>query len=429
MSNLAPSARRVIIPYAPRPLQREVHDTRQRFAVLVCHRRFGKTVFAVNDLLREALRRGDRHWRAGYLAPWLKQSKSLAWDYLKVYAGHLPGVRFSETELWARLPNGARIRLYGADNADAIRGEYFNDLVVDESGDIPRAVWGAVLRPALADRRGRALFLGTPRGTENLLHDRWQVALAAPETWSSHLFRASETGYVAHDELALARQDMAEEEYEQEFECSFTAAVRGTYYGKLLDEAEREGRIGQVAYDPALAVHTAWDLGMDDATAIWFLQVSPAGEWRLIDYYEASGEGLPHYAAVLAGKGYAYGTHVGPHDIRVRELGTGKSRLDTARDLGVRFSVAPNLPLMDGISAVRQVLPRLHADAGRCAVGLKALKNYRKEWNPRAEAYQTKPLHNWTSHAADALRYGVVALRETPRGPRQETAQDRRAHW
>ncbi len=242
------------------------------------------------------------------------------------------------------------------------------------------------------------------------------------------MFKASESGYVAEEELTLARQDMSPEEYAQEFECSFSAAIRGAYYGPTLDWLEREGRIGDIAWEPDLMVHTAWDLGMDDATAVWFFQIEPGGDWRVIDYYENSGEGLPHYAAVLAARSYAYGRHIAPHDIRVRELGTGKSRLETARQLGINFQVAPALPLADGIHAVRQKLPRMWFDARRCAPGLKALRNYRKEWQPRQEVFSEQPLHNWSSHAADALRYAVTGSQEarTQSGREQTRTESRR---
>ena len=219
---------------------------------------------------------------------------------------------------------------------------------------------------------------------------------------------------------------MSEAEYRQEFECSFAAAVRGAYYAALLDAADLAGRICPLPVSPDLPVHTAWDLGMDDATAIWFFQVEPSGAWRMLDYYEASGEGLAHYAAVLAakarpegtaaadgiaGRGFCYGRHLAPHDIRVRELGTGQSRLESAARLGIRFGIAPSLPLADGIDAVRRALPRLWFDSRHCAAGLAALRSYRRQWRPRQEQFSSGPLHDGSSHAADALRYAVTGFR------------------
>lgn len=417
-----------VIPYAPRPLQRRFHEERTRFCVLLCHRRFGKTVAAVNDLIREALRRGGEDWRAAYAAPFLGQAKAVAWDYCRRFAGALPGTRFLESELVCILPNGARIRLVGTENADALRGLYLDDLVLDEPADMERQVWSQVFRPMLADRQGRALFCGTPRGTDNLLYDVWQESGADTSgLWSRFRFPASVTGCLPEAELAAARRAMDESEYRQEFECSFAAALRGAYYAALLDQAESEGRITRLAPDPALPVHTAWDLGMDDATAIWFFQAEPSGAWRMLDYYEAGGEGLAHYARILrgkaapagsgapgdlpflAGRGFVYGQHIAPRDIRVRELGTGQSRLESAAALGIRFSVAPGLPLADGIDATRRRIPRLWFDAEHCARGIRALRAYRRQWRRRGEA--SGPLHDWTSHAADALRYAATGFR------------------
>ena len=340
----------------------------------------------------------------------------------------MPGTRFLESELTCILPHGARIRLLGTDNAEALRGLYLDDLVLDEPADMPRRVWSQVLRPMLADRRGRALFCGTPHGTDNLLYDVWQQAGADSDgQWSRFCFPASQTGYLPETELAAAHRGMDEAEYRQEFECSFAAAVRGAYYAALLDQAEREGRVTPLSPAPDLPVHTAWDLGMDDATAIWFFQVEPSGQWRRLDYYAASGEGLAHDAHVLRqkalppgqgenglGRGFCYGRHLAPRDIRVRELGTGQSRLESAGRLGICFSVAPALSLADGIDATRRMLPRLWFDAAHCARGVKALRSYRRLWRPRLEVPASGPLHDWASHAADALRYAVTGFRPVP---------------
>ena len=417
--------KKIVIPYKPRPLQMAVHDGRKRFTVLLTHRRFGKTVCALNDLLRSAIRDGNsiRAWRGAYMAPYLKQAKDVAWDYLKFYAGVIPGVRFHETELRADFANGARIRLYGADNSAALRGQYLDDVVLDEAADISRSLWTLNIRPMLADRKGRFMFTGTPQGMNNLLYDVYQQALeeshASPDECALFVFKASETGYVPQEELDAARAKMGEDEYNQEFECSFAAAVKGAYYAREIDALESLGRVCSVPHEPLLPVNTAWDLGMDDATAIWFFQVEPGGDWRIFDYYEAGGEGLEHYADVLKSKGYSYGRHIAPHDIAVRELGTGKSRLETAHKLGIRFTVARNLPVIDGINAARRQLERCWFDAKRCAEGLKALRQYRKTFNEKMDVYG-KPQHDWTSHAADAFRYAVVGMMPERKGERQE---------
>lgn len=415
-----------VIPYTPRPLQWRFHQERTRFCVMLCHRRFGKTVAAVNDLIRQALLSGREDWRAAYAAPFLGQAKAVAWDYCRRFAGAVPGTRFLESELACLLPTGGRIRLLGTENAQALRGLYLDDLVLDEPADMPRQVWSQVLRPMLADRQGRALFCGTPHGTDNLLYDAWQQAGADQSgLWSRFRFPASQTGYLPQAELEAARQSMEAAEFAQEFECSFAAAVRGAYYAPLVDAAEREGRIAALPVAPELPVHTAWDLGMDDATAIWFFQVEPSGTWRFVDYYEASGEGLAHYVRVLEqkarpagpaapgedlpGRGFCYGQHLAPQDIRVRELGTGQSRWECAARMGLRFSLAPALPLADGIDAVRRLLPRCWFDAEHCATCIKALRAYRRQWRPGGPG--SGPLHDWTSHGADALRYAATGFR------------------
>lgn len=456
---------RITIPYTPRPLQRLVHRERKRYTLLLTHRRFGKTVCAVCELLRRALKYGHMHraWRAGYVAPFLKQAKKNTWDYLKFFAGAVPGARFNESELRCDLPNGARIGIDGADNPKGLRGGYFDDLVIDEAADISRSFWSLVLRPMLADRRGWVMFTGTPQGMNNLLYDVYQQALVArdgqdglrtrgggedpavseneretkQDTWALFVFKASETGYLDTAELAQARADMSEDEYSQEFECSFAAAVRGAYWAREIDALEAAGRVGRVPFEPELDVYAAWDLGMDDAMSIWFFQVErggPSGQWRVFDYYEHSGEGLEHYADIVLcrnpshwayGQKRNYARHIGPHDIMVRELGTGKSRFEVARSYGIRFSPCRNLPVIDGINAVRRQLADCRFDAERCREGLLALRQYRKSYNEKMDMYG-KPVHNWTSHPSDAFRYAVVGMMQEPEGPRQKRTVNRK---
>jgi hypothetical protein len=266
----------------------------------------------------------------------------------------------------------------------------------------------------LTDRKGWALFIGTPQGRD-ALYDLYRRA-QREKHWFAALYRATDTAVLDPDELAQARREMSGEEYEQEFECSFTAAVRGAYFGGLLADLERKERIGATPHDPGLPVHTAWDLGMSDATAIWFCQAAPGGEFRFIDFYECSGVGLDHYVKVLDAKPYVYGRHIAPHDIRVRELGTGKSRLETAASLGLRFDVCPNIPVVDGINAVRLLLPKCRFDLAACEPGIEALRHYRREFSERMNTYHPLPLHDWTSHATDAFRYFAVGFRPPRQG-------------
>ena len=338
----------VTIPYKPRDLQRQIHDKldETRFGAVVCHRRFGKTVLAINQLIKAALTCDKSRPRFGYIAPTFSQAKAVAWDYLKFYTSVVPGRVVNESELRITLPNESQIRLYGADNPDSLRGLYFDGAVLDEFGMMKGQTWSQVVRPALADRKGWALFIGTPNG-RNYFFEICQQAKTA-EGWFFQEFKASQTGVLPEGELKAARSQMTDDEYAQEFECSFEASVRGAVYAKELAQARADERIRAVPYDPLLPVHTAWDLGVGDSTAIWFAQ-QVGSELRIIDYYEESGEGLPHYAKVLDEKGYKYGEHWAPHDIQVRELGSGKSRIETAKMLGidlVQFGVVAILNFM-----------------------------------------------------------------------------------
>ncbi len=194
--------------------------------------------------------------------------------------------------------------------------------------------------------------------------------------------------------------------------CSFEAPNTGSYYGRLLEIARREGRITRVPYDPALGVHTWWDLGVNDPTAIWFTQTS-GFEHRVIDYYEGSGEGLAHYARVLLERGYAYAGHHFPHDVQVRELGSGKSRIETLRELGLEPQIVPNLPVDDGIEALRALLPLCWFDEVKCARGLEALVSYHRKYDEKRKCFAAHPEHDWASNGADAARYFAVGTQQT----------------
>jgi phage terminase large subunit len=417
----------VVIPYAPRRLQKEIHVgmAQYRYGVAVCHRRFGKTVCAVNHLQKAAVQCPRPRPRFGYIAPTYTQGKSIAWDYMKHYAGPIPGHTVHESELRIGYPNDGQMRIFGADNPDSLRGLYFDGVVLDEYGLHPPKIFTEVIRPALADRGGWALFLGTPNG-KNQFYDVVQHA-RADDAWFHAEYKASETGLISQPELDAARSMMTADEYAQEFECSFEASVKGAVYARELQGAREAGRITRVPYDPALPVDTDWDLGMGDQTAIWFSQSLYSGEVRLIDYYAHRGEGLAHYKAVLNEKaerrGFVYGDHWAPHDIQVRELGTGRSRLEAAQSLGLRFRVTPKIGLDDGIHAARMLLPRCWFDAEHVTEGLECLQNYRWDFNTRIQDYKPVPVHDWASHGADAFR-GLASRHFTPRVKKPKPVPD-----
>jgi hypothetical protein len=397
------------IPYTPRGLQLKAHNRKERFAILVCHRRFGKTVYAINEMLKGAVTCTLPEPRFAYIAPLYRQAKAVAWDMLKYYTRPIPEMKYNEAELRADMPTGARISLFGGDNPDSLRGIYLDGVVLDEYAQMSERLWPEVIRPALADRKGWAVFIGTPQG-HNDFHRLYETYLD-DDDWYCRIHRASETKYVDEDELAAARKQMSEEQYAQEFECSWTAAITGAYYGKLLEDAGEQQRIGRVQHDPALMVETWWDLGIGDPTAIWFVQRN-GPEIRLIDFYQATGEPLSHYVRVLEEKAkegeWKYEAHVFPHDVRQRSLDTGRSRVEALRNLGIDPEIVVQHRIEDGIEAARRMLPNCWFDELHCRAGIDALRQYRTSYDDKLKTYRLRPVHDWTSHAADAFRYGAM---------------------
>jgi len=413
----------IVIPYAPRPLQLAIHEklAAHRFAVLVCHRRFGKTVLAVNHLIRRLAENRKLMPRVSYIGPTYKEVKRVVWDYVKHYANPIPGREFNEAELMLSLPGNRKMYLLGANDPDSLRGPYWDDVVFDEYEMIPARAWTQIVQPSLADRLGSAMFMGTPNG-RNQFYDMRNQALQDP-SWYVATYKASETKVIPYDELERQRSKMLPEEYAQEFECSFEASVRGAIYAAELAQAREDGRIGSVPHDPSTSVHTAWDIGFGDATAIWFYQ-QRLGAIRVIDYYEAEREGMDHYAQVLAKKGYQYGRHWGPHDIQAGEFGSGLTRAQTAGRLGITFSPVPRVgsgqegAREERIHAARMILPRCEFDEKKCAAGLEALLNYRRDYNERMGEFKAQPVHDWASNGADAFGHLAISIVESPQAKR-----------
>ena len=400
----------ITIPYKPRPQFRPLHDRTERWGICVAHRRAGKTVACVNDLIRAALLHTGKDPRFAYVAPTFAQAKDVAWNYLVEFTLGIPGATRHETELRVDLPNGSRVRLYGSDNYDRLRGVYLDGIVMDEYGDVEPRAWSEVIRPALSDRKGWAIFIGTPRG-RNHFADLWDQAATTPD-WFRLRLPASETGILPQDELTDARRAMTQEQYDSEYECSFSAPVVGSYYGLDIDQAEAQKRIIRVPVERGIKVHTAWDLGIGDSTAIWLVQLV-GREVHVIDYIENAGVGLDWYAKELQTRGHIYGSRILPHDAEARELGTGTTRVEVLTALGIRATVLPAMNVQDGINAVRMLLPRCWFNADTCKAGIDALRHYRREWDAKKKVFKPNPLHDWSSHGSDAFRYLAQGLPRT----------------
>jgi hypothetical protein len=377
----------------------------------VAHRRAGKTVAAINDIIKRALLEGGRGAQYAYIAPFRSQAKSVAWDYLKYYAKAV-SESSNESELTVTLINGAKVRLFGADNADAMRGLGFNGVYLDEYGDFKPSVWGNIVRPALSDRLGWAVFGGTPKG-KNQFHDIYKVSQATPD-WFLLRLPASVSKLLPESELKAASEQLSQDQYDQEYECSFDAAILGAYYGQEMRQVDADGRIRDLRFDPDADVHTAWDLGYRDDTAIWFYQVV-RNEIHVLDYYAVSGASIEEIAKVVIDKGYRYTKHYLPHDARAKTLASGGKSIveQLAVHLGGmnKLSIVPEIGVQDGIQAVRMILPKCYFDP-ICDEGLEALRQYQREYDEDKKSFRQTPRHDWCSHPADAFRMMAVAYRE-----------------
>jgi hypothetical protein len=397
------------IAYKPREQQLAIHELmdEKRFGVVVAHRRMGKTVSAINHLIKDALLNQKEAPRYAYIAPTYGQAKRVAWDYLVKYAEPLGGTsNISElrVDFWGR-----RIQLFGSDNPETLRGQYFDGVILDEIGDQNPKIWTDVCRPSLVDRQGWCLFIGTPKGHNHFkeLRDRAKTE----EGWGLLEFKASETGVVDDTELKAAKNEMGEDKYRQEFECSFDAAVEGSYFGQILNELEEKKHMQEIPREELSRTFTAWDLGMGDSTSIWVAQLVGT-EVRLIDYYENHGVGLDHYVKWIKDNDYLKAEHILPHDVRVRELGTGKSRMEMLEEAGLEVKIAPRMGLDDGIQAVRRLLPRCWFNVPKVQIGLNCLRNYRRDYDEKRKIFYERPLHDWSSHGSDSFRYLALGLDE-----------------
>ncbi|MCZ7856014.1 terminase family protein [Agrobacterium salinitolerans] len=398
------------IEIVPREQFRGYLNRKERWASVVAHRRCGKTVACIMDLIKRAIEHQGREPRFAYVAPTYTQAKDVAWSYLKEYTSAIPGIQKSESELSVTLPhNGARIRLYGAENYDRIRGLYLDGCIIDETGDIDPRAWPEVIRPALSDRKGWATFIGTPKG-RNAFYDIHQQALDA-EGWYSATLKASQTGAIDQAELEDAKRSMTPEQYAQEYECSFDAAVKGSYYGKDIEQAENEKRIGAVPHDRAADTFASWDLGIGDMMSIWVFQIV-GKEWHWIKYYENNGLGLDHYVDWTKALPFTVHRHYLPHDAEARELQTGKSRIEFLRNRGLNCEIVPRHEVDDGVNAARTRFNRFWFDRDGCKRGIDCLRMYRSEFDEKNQVLKSRPLHDWASHGADSFRYGVMGGEE-----------------
>ena len=411
---------KIKIPYKWKPRKYQMNlwhylENGGKRAVAVWHRRAGKDSLSLNWTAVAAMQRVGVYW---HMLPLQTQARKVVWDSIDKQGRRVIDQVFptalrksvNSQEMKIELLNGSIWQCVGSDNYNSLVGANPVGVVFSEYSSADPAAWDFI-RPILAENDGWALFIYTPRGRNHGLK-LFETATNAPE-WFVEKLGVSETKAIPLSAVeAERRAGMEDSIIQQEFYCSFDAALKGSYYGMLLNDLENGGRICSVPHDPALPVTTAWDLGVGDSTAIWFYQISGA-EVLIVDYYEASGVGLDHYVKVLKDKPYVYtNNNIFPHDICVHELSSGKSRLDILAGLGVRGRVLPRSSVESGIAAVRLLLPRCRFDKEKCAKGLEALRQYQRAWDDVRKDFQPKPLHDWTSHAADAFRYLALGIKE-----------------
>lgn len=424
--------------WAPRPYQSPVWDYLERGgkrAVIRWHRRAGKDDVCLHWTMVAAIQRPANYW---HLLPEYAQARKALWEAINPHTGKrrideaFPRElrkKTREDEMFIEFANGSTWRLVGSDRYDSLVGAPPAGLVFSEYALANPSAWD-YLRPMLAENGGWSVFNSTVRGRNHF----WKLGdfAKADPAWFFQQVNADESGVFTPEQLdaerrelvAIHGEDDGEARFRQEYFNDPDAALPGSYYGKLISSAERDGRVGRVPWEPRVPVVTAWDLGVGDSTAIWFCQQVGA-EVRLIDYYEASGVGLDHYAKVLAAKPYVYAEDILPHDAEVTELGSGSTRTATLKSLGrPKYRVLPRTSVEDRINATRMILPRCWFDEAKCAKGLNALRQYQREWDDKLKDFKSRPLHDWSSHAADAFGYLAQGLKPTERRKRPEIAPD-----
>lgn len=401
--------------------------------VLVWHRRAGKEKTCWNYLIMQACRKVGIYY---YFFPHFSQGRKILWDGVDKdgfrLLHHIPLDLIdgspNVTEMKIRLKNGSLIQIIGTNNIDSIVGTNPIGCVFTEYSLQDPKAW-SFIRPILVENGGWAVFNGTPRGA-NHFKDIYEMAKGNPE-WFSQLLTVRDTKIISEEDVQAERDSgMSEDFIQQEFYCSFTLGVEGSYYARYMEAARNEGRTSNVPWDRQSRVYTAWDIGFGDSTAIVFYQIA-GQEIHIIDYYENHGEGLPHYAGILKEKGYIYADHFAPHDIESHSFSSGLSAKEVGASLGIRFITLPTLKLRleDGIEALRGLFPRLWIDQTRCKQLIKCLENYRKEFDTRLETYKDRPLHDKYSHGADAARYMAIATRRHVDAAKSGVSDDQAEAW
>lgn len=410
------------------PLWRHMHGGGKR-AIAIWPRRHGKDDLALHFTACAAHERVGVYW---HLLPQQNQARKAIWDAVNPHTGRRriddafpQALRDTtrEQDMLIRFKTGSTWQVIGSDNYDALVGTPPIGVVFSEWALSNPQAW-SLIRPILLENGGWAVFITTPRG-RNHAHRMFQMAQASDD-WFAERLTSDDTGVFTPESLATERAELIAERgeedgeaiFQQEYMTSWSAALPGAYYARLIDKAEADGRVGFVPYNPQKQVHTAWDLGRNDATVIWFVQANGAG-WDVVDYYANTSVGLDHYVKVVKDKDYNYGEHLLPHDAENEQLngqGVTGSIEESAKSMGLKgVRVVPRTKsVANDINEVRQILPMCRFDKDKCEKGLDALRSYRRIWDEKLKAYRDTPLHDWASDPADAFRtFAIGKPRDT----------------
>lgn len=408
--------------------QLDAFNNETRFETRVWHRRAGKTFYSIGRKLARAMLTERKDYQAFYLAPTRVQAKNIAWAYLTRWVRAME-VEPNESELKVILPNGAKIQILGAEQYDSLRGLWIDDASLDESALIPSAAWTQVISPALADRKGRATFMGTPMGRMNLLYDMWEEGGVDDPEWSRSRLTYMDTNCLDPKEVARMRRTMTEAEFNQELMCSWDAAMPGSYWGKEMSRADEEGRITEVRYRSGLPVYVALDLGISQGAmpVVYFQLVGT--EIHFLEHETFEGTSIPDLVKHWHTKPWPIKEVILPHDRKVRELGTGKTREEVFTECGCTIRPAPELGVDEGIAQVTHMLPHCWWNRDTTKPMREAMVAFRSEYDEVRRIHRLTPVHDWAKHIADAVRYAVIGrpsaiIQSHKLAPRVPTGRD-----
>lgn len=399
--------------YQPRHYFLPLHNRSKRFYFVLAHRRAGKSFALAADMVERAIRTKKPNAQFAYCAPSLKQARTIIWKHFKTIIGSelLDHCKVSETKLSITLPNGSEIRVFGLNEPDSLRGFYLDGIVIDEAQDTSQELISTVIMPALADRKGYFIMSGTPKGMGNSFYRIYKKAKENTERWGLIELKASETGILSDEELAVQREELSEEAYLQEYELSFVSGNVGSIYAKFVDMAEAEERITEFEHVRSAPVYMTFDLGRD-TTAIWFFQMVN-GRVDVIDYQQTINSELSDDLAMVVALGrekkYKLSTCFLPHDAYDRNYINGKTLQEVFWSKGFETRRVPDVSRKSGINSARAFLKscRIHT---RCFEGIEALRAYVYKWSDQHQVFSAEPLHNWASHASDSFRYMSLSV-------------------